>query len=147
MRVYLDNCAFNRPFDAQRQPRVRLESEAKLHLQEKIKAGKLELVWSYILDIENDQNPFQEKRLAIARWARFAILDVSESQAIVERAKQFRELGIRAKDALHVASAIDGAADYFVTTDDKLLKKLRVVPDIIAITPIDLLAIIGEYDD
>ncbi len=54
MRVYLDNCAFNRPFDDQSQIRIRLESEAKLYIQEKIEKKEIELVWSYILDIEND---------------------------------------------------------------------------------------------
>ncbi len=31
MRVYLDNCCYNRPFDEQTQPVVRLETDA-LHL-------------------------------------------------------------------------------------------------------------------
>lgn len=30
MRVYLDNCMFNRPFDDQSHIRIRLEAEAKL---------------------------------------------------------------------------------------------------------------------
>lgn len=30
MRVYLDNCMFNRPFDDQGHIRIRLETEAKL---------------------------------------------------------------------------------------------------------------------
>ncbi|MFN0197095.1 MAG: PIN domain protein, partial [Planctomycetaceae bacterium] len=34
MRIYLDNCCFNRPFDDQRQIRVRLETEAKLCIQQ-----------------------------------------------------------------------------------------------------------------
>jgi len=29
MKVYLDNCCFNRPFDDQSSPVVRLETEAK----------------------------------------------------------------------------------------------------------------------
>ena len=33
MRVYLDNCCYNRPFDEQTQPSVRLETEAKLLIQ------------------------------------------------------------------------------------------------------------------
>ncbi len=33
MRVYLDNCCYNRPFDDQAQPSVRLETEAKLLIQ------------------------------------------------------------------------------------------------------------------
>ena len=36
MRVYLDNCMFNRPFDDQGQIRIRLESEAKLYIQDQI---------------------------------------------------------------------------------------------------------------
>lgn len=30
MRVYLDNCSFNRPFDDQTQIKISLETEAKL---------------------------------------------------------------------------------------------------------------------
>jgi len=62
MRIYLDNCCFNRPFDDQRQVRIRLESEAKLYIQEFILLGKVDLVWSYILDYENAANPFKERK-------------------------------------------------------------------------------------
>ncbi len=48
MRVYLDNCTFNRPFDDQTQIRISLETEAKLYIQERIRDRTLELVWSYI---------------------------------------------------------------------------------------------------
>lgn len=33
MRVYLDNCVMNRPFDDQSHIRIRLEAEAKLYIQ------------------------------------------------------------------------------------------------------------------
>lgn len=46
MRVYLDNCSFNKPFDEQTQPRTRLETEAKLCIQNGVQAGTLELAWS-----------------------------------------------------------------------------------------------------
>jgi hypothetical protein len=36
MMVYLDKCCFNRPFDDQKQLRIRLEAVAKLGIQEKI---------------------------------------------------------------------------------------------------------------
>ncbi|MFZ4618496.1 MAG: hypothetical protein ACOYM2_20210 [Rectinemataceae bacterium] len=49
MRVYLDNCVFNRPFDDQGQLIISLKTQAKLAIQEQIRAGALELVWSYIL--------------------------------------------------------------------------------------------------
>lgn len=53
MKIYLDNCCFNRPFDDQSQIRIRLESEAKLKIQEEIQAGNFKMVWSYIIDHEN----------------------------------------------------------------------------------------------
>jgi hypothetical protein len=43
MRIYLDNCCFNRPFDDQSQTRVRLEAEAKLEIQRRIKDKAIEL--------------------------------------------------------------------------------------------------------
>ena len=58
MLIYLDNCCFNRPFDDQVQIRIRLETEAKLVIQDEIRAGTYLLAWSYILDYENNQNPF-----------------------------------------------------------------------------------------
>jgi hypothetical protein len=79
MRVYMDNCCFNRPFDVQTQTRVRLETEAKLEIQQRIKDKSIELAWSYLLDYENQANPFDERREAIARWRSSAIVDVEET--------------------------------------------------------------------
>jgi len=53
MRVYLDNCCYNRPYDDQSQIRVFLEAHAKMYIQELIKTGVLELVSSYTPQQEN----------------------------------------------------------------------------------------------
>lgn len=55
MRVYLDNCCYNRPYDDQTQMRVSLEAQAKLHVQELIKAEKLEFVTRLEDSDENDE--------------------------------------------------------------------------------------------
>ena len=144
MRIYLDNCALNRPFDDQNHIRIRIETEAKLYLQEKVKKSKIELIWSYILELENDQNPFEEKRLAIEKWEKLSIVNIDETESLIKRADEFVLLGIKAKDALHVSSAIEGKADYFITTDDRLLKKLIDRDDIKAANPVD---IVGEIDE
>ena len=81
MRVYLDNCTFNRPFDDQ--IRIRLETEAKLYIQERIRDGTLELVWSYILDYENLANPFEERRNVIQNWKARALIDVNADLEIL----------------------------------------------------------------
>ena len=147
MRLYLDNCSLNRPFDDQTQMRIRLESEAKIYVQDKIKKNKIELVWSYILDIENDQNPFEEKRKAISKWKKLAIVDVEETAILLKRANNFVAYGIKAKDALHVSSAIEGKAEYFVITDDKLLKNLSAVEEIHVVNPLYMIGVIDEHNN
>jgi predicted nucleic acid-binding protein len=130
VRVYLDNCCFNRPFDDQSQVRIRLESEAKLHIQQRITQGELELAWSYVLDYENAANPYEERMRAIAGWKRHATSDVKETPGILAKAKALQALGLKSVDALHVACAVAAGCDYFVTTDDLLLQRAPRVREI-----------------
>lgn len=57
MRVYLDNCCYNRPFDPQDDLRISLETTAKLQVQAMMKSGDLEYVWSDALDYELSRSP------------------------------------------------------------------------------------------
>lgn len=43
-------------------PPFKLEAEAKQYIQEKIKSGEIELIWSYVLDYENNSNPSLDKK-------------------------------------------------------------------------------------
>src|SRR3954452_16121744 len=135
MRIYMDNCCFNRPFDSQTQVRIRLETEAKLRIQERVVAGEIELAWSYILDYESAANPFEERRAAVSSWRKRSVVDVSESPTVLEHAKSLAAQGFHSKDALHVACAVEAGCDYFVTTDDLLLKKLAKQTRIVAVDP------------
>lgn len=122
MKIYLDNCCFNRPFDDQLQIRIMLESEAKLKIQEKIRKGSLELIWSYILDYENNRNPFQERQDRIYEWKKYANIDIQESPELIEIANSLTKKGFPKFDSLHIACAIISKCEYFLTTDDKILK-------------------------
>ncbi len=135
MRVYLDYCSFNRPFDDQTQPRIRLETEAKLCIQDSLQAGTLELAWSYVLDFENTANPFDDRRIAIERWKGQATLDVGETDEVLQTAKQLVNLGLKSKDALHLACAMASGADYFVTTDDHILNRNTQIHGIEIVDP------------
>jgi predicted nucleic acid-binding protein len=135
MRIYLDNCCFNRPFDSQSHLRVRLETEAKLRIQERIVSGEIELAWSYILDYENAANPFEERRTAIRAWRKRSAVNVIETPDLLENAKLLAGLGLRSNDALHVACAIAAECNHFITTDDTLLKKLSRYNGISAVDP------------
>jgi predicted nucleic acid-binding protein len=122
MRVYLDNCCFNRPYDDQSHLKIELETKAKLKIQEMIVGGELELVASYILELENDDNPYLERKVTIENFLRYAIIDLDETQEIVEIAKMASDTGLKAKDSLHVACAIVANCDYLLTTDKRFLK-------------------------
>ena len=136
MRIYLDNCTLNRPFDEQTQIRIKLETEAKLFIQNKIKEKKIEIVWSYILYAENDVNPFKERREQIIKWRKYAIIDIEENKDIIQKAKEISNTKIKAKDSLHISCAIYANCDYFITTDDYILKKSNISKEIIIISPI-----------
>lgn len=139
MRLYLDNCMFNRPYDDQSNIGVRLESEAKLNIQESIRSGEYELVWSYILDYENAKNPYWERQEQISQWRKYATCDVSEEEALLQQARQLHQLGLKKMDALHIACAAMAKADYFLTTDKGILKKAAVVRMISIKDPVDFI--------
>jgi len=127
MKIYLDNCCFNRPFDDQSQIRIRLESEAKLKIQEEIRDGKIQLVWSYILDYENDKNPFKERKVQIDGWKKYAIIDIQENNELLEIANSLNQKGIKKFDSLHIACAISSKCKYFLTTDDNVLQRSKQI--------------------
>ena len=135
MKVYLDNCCFNRPFDDQASLVIRLETEAKLYVQELIRQGEFKLCWSFVLDYENSANPFEEVRNRIAEWKSLASDDCDLTDAITYKASKLMTIGLRQMDASHIACAIHLGADCFLTTDKKILGK--TVADIQIINPID----------
>ncbi|MDR2175134.1 MAG: hypothetical protein LBO82_04255 [Synergistaceae bacterium] len=141
-RVYLDNCCFNRPYDAQTSILIRLETDAKLHIQELIRAGEIELAWSFVLDYENGANPFEEIRDRIAVWKEIAVIDCGYSETIRQDAQELMKLGLRQKDAAHVACAISASAEFFLTTDKKILNK--PIARIAVVNPIDFIRRFGD---
>ena len=90
-----------------------------------VKRGQLELVTSYVLEFENSNNRSMQKRLAIESFmnANATVYVTNKDKEIIERnAHCIMETGIKVKDACHVACAILAACNYFITTDDRLLK-------------------------
>ena len=135
MKVYLDICCFNRPFDDQSSLIVYLETEAKLHVQELIRQGDLTLCWSFVMDYENAANPFEEVRNRITQWKTLAHHDCELTDSIATKAAELMSFGLRQMDASHVACAIALDADFFLTTDKKVLNKQ--IAGISIMNPID----------
>ena len=127
--IYLDVCCLNRPFDDQAQNRVRLEAEAVLSILEMADAGHLKLVGSDIIDDELNQMPDTERRAKVEQLFASDAKHISFTAAIERRANEFQKWNISPLDALHLASAEVAHADYFLTTDDYLLRRARLHAD------------------
>ena len=146
MRIYLDHCAYNRPFDDQLNVKNQLETMAKLYIQSHIKQGIFELVWSYMSDFENSSNPNEENKKSIQQWEHIAHAICKSSDKILARGKEIEKRHIRPKDALHISCAIESYCDYFITTDAGLTNKS--IDGIEIINPIDFVRIMeAAHDD
>jgi predicted nucleic acid-binding protein len=137
MRLYLDNCCFNRPFDDQQALTIRLETEAKLHIQAAVRSGEYKLGWSYVLSYENGANPLGERRTEIQRWEEIADFFTIETPAILKRMKEILKTGIKPLDALHIACAEAMNCEYFLTVDKGILKKANTISGIVILNPVD----------
>ena len=137
MRLYLDSCCFNRPFDDQQMLTIRLETEAKLHIQADIRNGKYNLGWSYVLNYENGANPIGERRTEIQRWEEIADSFTTETPAILNRMNEIIKTGIKPLDALHIACAETMNCEYFLTVDKGILKKAKAISGIAILSPVD----------
>jgi len=73
------------------------------------------LVWSFILDFENQANPDEIIKNEIFLWRNIADIICTSSNTLLENAKKLVLSGLGKKDALHLASVIDSKCDYFIT--------------------------------
>ena len=125
MRLYIDLNCFNRPFDNQRQERVRQETEAVFNILSRILEAKDSLIWSWVLSFENSRHPKPDRRDEIALWQGRAELVVTVNTKIQERSQQLEAQGIPALDAAPLASAEAGGSNVFVTCDDVIIRRSR----------------------
>lgn len=126
-RVYLDTNVYNRPFDDQSQPRIWLETLAFSVILQLIEDDELDLVTSTVLSYENSRNPDPERQQWVQRVLTLAKNEQQLNASIRERAVALEGRGVKALDALHVAAAEASASDYFITTDDRLIRHYRAL--------------------
>jgi len=122
MKIYLDVCCLNRPFDDQTQDRIHLESEAVVLILKRVRSGNWEWISSEVVDYEVGQTPNVERRHRVEALIRYTGRTVLIEESVVKRASELKTIGFDAYDALHLACAEYSNADVFLTTDDKLLR-------------------------
>ena len=121
MRIYLDNCCYNRPFDNQAQQRINDETESIFRV---ISQKGNVIIGSDTLILEMAQIKDIDLQLDVmAMYSQTIKEEVSTSEEVEKIADSIMsESSIHKMDALHLASAIVGKAEIFLTVDDKLIK-------------------------
>ncbi len=126
-----------------------METSAKLRVQDEIRAGKHELVGSYMLEYENEQNPNEMKKQTIRAFQKqystqYVSFELRES--LITKIDEISRYNIHYKDATHVACAIYAKCDYLLTTDARLQQRYRG-DEIRIVNPVEFVQLEAEKEE
>lgn len=130
MKIYLDTCCLNRPFDDRSQARVDLEASAIAAIFDSVRTSQVELMTSSIVEYEIDQTPDEEKRELVRTLFLEASYNQKMEQSVKTRATELEGRGFDGLDAAHLASAEAAGCEFLCTCDDRFLNKSRAQSDL-----------------
>lgn len=126
-RVYLDVCAFCRPFDDQSQARIRLETTSIELILAYVRKKKILLIVSPMHDVEIEATADREERSQLMfLLQQLGTRPTCNLQAVQRRAERVTARGMGIADAAHLAF-VEQSQTEFVTVDDRLLRICRRV--------------------
>jgi predicted nucleic acid-binding protein len=90
------------------------------------KEGKVELVHSAMIELENTANDIAARKSFVASVMNLAALYQNLTDDIVRRAQAIvQSYRLQALDAVHIASAEAAQVDFFITCDYTVLKRYK----------------------
>ena len=122
MKIYMDTCCYNRPFDNQTQDKIHVESEAVMAILYRCENEIWKLYGSEVLEYELSNNTDSIKRLKAQTLYKIAQEPVIINDDIEKRALEFEKFGLKALDSLHLASAEYIQANIVLTVDKGFIK-------------------------
>ena len=96
----------------------------------------ISIVSSDVLVHENSRNPYSERQIFVTSVLRKARVIQTLNDSLAKRAQEIEMMGIKGLDALHLACAERLKVDYFVTCDDRMIRKYTGT--IIVVNPVEL---------
>ncbi|GHS95805.1 hypothetical protein FACS1894139_03500 [Planctomycetales bacterium] len=124
MKIYLDNCCYNRPFDDHTHSRVARESDAVLAVLARAKDGLDEIIGSAAIEFEISRCPRRERRLWLQNLYEVSKTRLPFSSTVYQRANELMSRShLRLLDSMHLAYAESAEANYLLTTDDQLARE------------------------
>jgi len=126
MKLYLDMNIYKRSFDDQTQIRIKLETMAINIIFQLVEQSQCDVYWSFILDYENSLNPSIERQRAAIALSTLCAETILPDESIQQFAHEIeRHSTIPPRDALHLSCALFANCQYFITCDDKLIRRFN----------------------
>ena len=127
MRIYLDMCCLQRPMDDQSNFRVHMEAEAILGILVWCNRNHADLLDSVALRYEHAKHTHPVRKAFSQEILQKSAVFIALTEQIASDARNYEERGIKALDALHLACAVNGNANYFCTCDDRFLRRAKLL--------------------
>ena len=126
VRIYLDTCCLNRPFDEQAEEKVILETEAILGIIDRCETTNDWFFFSSdVLDDEISQMVHPVKKEKVLALYQSASAHIPLNDEIIRQAEMREWLVLRPFDSLHLACAEFAQADVLLTTDKKFIRQAK----------------------
>ena len=133
MKLYLDNSFLNRPFDDPLVGMNKDESSVLFNLIRLAKEGRVQLVRSAMIEVENTANQIAARKSFVQSVMHLADMYQNLNDSIVRRAQSIvQEYRLQPLDAVHIASAEAAQVDFFITCDYTVLKRYQGTLPIVA---------------
>jgi len=146
-RVYIDTCAWCRPFDKPT-PRTTKETDALHRILSLADEGKIEIIGSGVVLFEVSMIDVAEKRDAISALIRKSANMFAEVTEEAERlaVDLTNKCKLDSVDSAHIATAVRGNAGVFLTTDDEILDKKDCISKfgIVVKNPADYIKVVQD---
>lgn len=129
MKVYMDNCCFNRILDDRTDPVIYFERNTVLLILELVEKGVFELCGSQMLLKEISDTPDIIKREKLELMYTLCSSEVVIDEEIAKRAIEIRnQSNIRNNDSIHLACGEFADVDVFLTVDKKFMNNANRIP-------------------
>ncbi len=139
LKIYLDSCCYNRPFDDSLQDKIKQEADAVLQVMNLSKSGKLIIVSSQFVMHEINCIKVTEKRDKVLDFY-YCDEYYTLNDSMSKLAKYYQNFNLKTFDSLHLAAAETVHADYLLTTDiDFINYSKRFTHNVKVINPCDFL--------
>jgi predicted nucleic acid-binding protein len=126
LKIYFDNCCYNRPFDDLTNDKNALEAKAIEDIIVRARSGEIKLYNSAAVEYELHRISEGNKKSQVEDLYNLLDLEyVEHSQEIEIRVDELENQKVHHMDAYHIAYSEKVNVDYLITTDKQMLKAGR----------------------